>query len=152
MEETILYRTFTFGSNKANDSSQIVKVIIPESLSIGYNQFVWPCASVLAKYVYSRRSYLTHRHVLELGCGTSLPGIIAAKLGAMVTLTDLPACLKRAHESCRVNGLTDIPVLGITWGIFNAELLSIGPVDVILGSDCFYDTKDFEPVRNVNIY
>ena len=80
----------------------------------------------------------------KLGSGTSLPGILAAKCGGDVTLSDsedLPHCLENCWKSCQANGLPDIPVIGITWGRFNDALLNLSPVDVILGSDCFYDSK-----------
>ena len=80
----------------------------------------------------------------KLGSGTSLPGILAAKCGGDVTLSDsedFPHCLENCRKSCQANGLSDIPVIGITWGRFNGALLNLSPVDVILGSDCFYDSK-----------
>lgn len=82
---------------------------------------------------------------VQLGCGTALPGILAAKLGAKVTLSDskdLPLCLQQAKQSCSANSLTnEVDVIGITWGAYNPTLLNLSPVDIILGSDCFYDTK-----------
>lgn len=32
-------------------------------------------------------------------------------------------------------------MIGITWGRFNEALLNLPSVDIILGSDCFYDSK-----------
>jgi predicted nicotinamide N-methyase len=46
--------------------------------------------------------------VLELGAGTALPGLLLAKLGACVTLTDAvhqPEVLANLEAACRVNGL-----------------------------------------------
>jgi len=82
--------------------------------------------------------------MFQIGCGTALPGIVAAKLGARVTLSDsedLPLCLQQAKKSCAANGLGGMEVIGITWGMFNPTLVNLPPVDIILGSDCFYDTK-----------
>ena len=31
--------------------------------------------------------------------------------------------------------------MGITWGQFTPNLFKLPKVDIILGSDCFYDTK-----------
>lgn len=55
-------------------------------------------------------------------------------------------CLENTRKTCRLNCLPSIPVLGLTWGMFQPELLKMGRVDIILASDCFYDTKDFEDV------
>jgi len=82
--------------------------------------------------------------IFQLGCGTALPGIVAAKLGAKVTLSDgeeLPLCLQRAKQSCAANELDDVEVIGLTWGVYSPALLNLPTVDIILGSDCFYDTK-----------
>lgn len=74
----------------------------------------------------------------QLGAGVSLPGVLAATCGACVTLTDLPACLESCRRSCRANGLQQVAVLGLTWGEVSPDLVAL-QVDVILGSDVFYD-------------
>lgn len=80
----------------------------------------------------------------QIGAGVSLPGIVAAKCGAQVTLSDseqLPQCLEISQQSCLMNHLPHVPVIGITWGRVSPELLSLAPVDIILGSDVFFDPK-----------
>lgn len=74
----------------------------------------------------------------QLGAGVSLPGVLAATCGASVTLTDLPACLESCRRSCRANGLQQVAVMGLTWGEVSPDLVAL-QVDVILGSDVFYD-------------
>uniref|UniRef100_A0A8C3JU26 Methyltransferase-like 23 n=1 Tax=Calidris pygmaea TaxID=425635 RepID=A0A8C3JU26_9CHAR len=44
------------------------------------------------------------------------------------------------------NRLPHVPVLGLTWGRVSPELLALPPVDIILGSDVFFDPKDFEDI------
>nr|XP_022318895.1 methyltransferase-like protein 23 [Crassostrea virginica] len=124
-------------------------VTVKEVLQPSYGLYVWPSAPVLAQYVWHHRDRVKGRRILELGSGTSLPGILAAKCGGDITLSDsedFPHCLENCRKSCQANGLPDIPVIGITWGRFNDALLNLSPVDVILGSDCFYDSKDFEDI------
>ena len=74
-----------------------------------------------------------------------MPGIVAAKVGAKVTLSDAafyPNCLQNCARSCEANDLSsDVNVVGISWGLVDESLLNLGKVDVILGSDCFYDKK-----------
>lgn len=53
-----------------------------------YGLFVWPCSVILAEYVWQQRLQFSGVSVLELGAGTCLPGLVAAKLGFDVTLTD----------------------------------------------------------------
>lgn len=82
--------------------------------------------------------------MLQLGAGVSLPGVVAAKCGAHVILSDsaeLPLCLRNCRRSCDINNLPDVPVIGLTWGRVSPELLSLPPVDIILGSDVFYEPE-----------
>lgn len=68
------------------------------------------------------RKCLPGKNILEIGAGTSLPGILAAKIGSHVTLTDsalLPKSLAHIDRICNLNKLkpgTDINVAGLTWG------------------------------------
>ncbi|NXC78665.1 MET23 protein, partial [Anhinga anhinga] len=57
-----------------------------------------------------------------------------------------PRCLRHCRRSCRRNGLPGLPVLGLTWGRAAPQLLSLPPVDIVLGSDVFFDPKDFEDI------
>ncbi|NXF07390.1 MET23 protein, partial [Smithornis capensis] len=114
-----------------------------------YGMYVWPSAVVLAQYVWAHRQSLPGQRVLEIGAGVSLPGVVAAKCGARVVLSDgeeLPRCLWSCRSSCRMNRLPHLPVLGLTWGRLSPQLLLLAPVDIILGSDVFFDPKDFEDI------
>ena len=79
-----------------------------------------------------------------------MPGIVASKCGASVTLSDaanLPKGLQHIRRSCELNGvLSQVKVVGITWGLFLSSLFSVGPLDLILGSDCFYEPSVFEDI------
>ncbi|KAK2829205.1 hypothetical protein Q7C36_017195 [Tachysurus vachellii] len=136
-----IYKTFTFAN--------ALTVSVPEVLGSQYGMYVWPCAVVLAQYVWTMRENIQRKKVLELGAGVSLPGIVAAKCGADVTLSDsaeLPLCLEHSRRCCEHNDLPGVPVVGLTWGEISPELRSLPPVDIILGSDVFYEPEDFEDV------
>jgi hypothetical protein len=84
-----------------------------------------------------------------LGAGTALPGVLAALCGAQVTLSDsaiLPHCLEQCRRTCEANNLLDsVKIIGLTWGLFLSNLTKLkDQVDLILGSDCFYDPVVFE--------
>ncbi|KAL6220736.1 hypothetical protein ACLB2K_008492 [Fragaria x ananassa] len=57
-------------------------VSIIENIKEEYGLFVWPCSVVLAEYVWQQRLRFAGAAVVELGAGTSLPGLVAAKVGA----------------------------------------------------------------------
>lgn len=74
----------------------------------------------------------------------SLPGIVAAKCGAEVILSDteeLPQCLENCQRSCRLNNLLGVHIIGLTWGQISPNLLSLPPVDIILASDVFFEPE-----------
>ncbi|XP_069808812.1 histone-arginine methyltransferase METTL23 isoform X3 [Dendropsophus ebraccatus] len=107
---------------------------------------------VSREYVYVRdeadggaeRSRELRIRIPEVGAGVSLPGIVAAKCGANVILSDsaaLPQCLENCVRSCAENELSGVPVIGLTWGEISPDLLGLPPIDIILGSDVFYEPK-----------
>ncbi|XP_006145793.1 methyltransferase-like protein 23 isoform X1 [Tupaia chinensis] len=111
--------------------------------------YVWPCAVVLAQYLWFHRRCLPGKAVLEIGAGVSLPGILAAKCGAKVILSDspeLPHCLEICRQSCQMNHLPEVPVVGLTWGHISKDLLALPPQDIILASDVFFEPEDFEDI------
>lgn len=67
-----------------------------------------------------------------------------------MTLSDsatLPKSLQHLKRSCELNGvLSQVKVVGITWGLFLSSVIKLGPLDLILGSDCFYDPSVFEDI------
>ncbi|XP_044152108.1 methyltransferase-like protein 23 isoform X1 [Bufo gargarizans] len=151
-EPLVLSREYVFlqdeGGGGAERSPEL-RLRIPEVLDSEYGMYVWPCAPVLAQYIWFHRASVTGKRVLEVGAGVSLPGIVAAKCGANVILSDsvvLPQCLENCFRSCAQNNLTEIPVIGLTWGEISPDLLALPPIDIILGSDVFYEPKDFEDV------
>lgn len=129
-----------------------LEIVIPELLLAGYSFYTWPSAPVLAWFLWDQRNCLAGKRILELGSGTSLPGILAAKCGASVTLTDsftLSKSLQHISRCCEANGLTpgqDIKLVGLTWGLFLGDIFDIGPQDIIISSDCFYEPTVFEDI------
>ncbi|XP_075033855.1 histone-arginine methyltransferase METTL23 isoform X1 [Mixophyes fleayi] len=152
-EPRVVVREYLFQPEEKDDGGREepggLKLFIPEVLDSAYGMYVWPCALVLAQYIWFHRTKLTGRRVLEVGGGVSLPGIVAAKCGADVVLSDsaaLPQCLENCHRSCAQNNLVGIPVIGLTWGEISPDLLTLPPIDIVLGSDVFYEPKDFEDI------
>ncbi|XP_044601285.1 histone-arginine methyltransferase METTL23 isoform X4 [Equus asinus] len=86
---------------------------------------------------------------LQIGGGVSLPGIMAAKCGAEVILSDsseLPHCLEVCWQSCQMNNLPQVRIIGLTWGHMSQELLALPPQDILLASDVFFEPEDFEDI------
>ncbi|XP_061441666.1 histone-arginine methyltransferase METTL23-like [Rhineura floridana] len=106
--------------------------------------YVWPCVVVLAQYVWFHR-LVCGKRILEIGAGVSLLGIAAAKCGAELLLSDnaeSPQCLKNCRRSCQMNNLSSVYVTGLTWGHISPSLLALPPVDIILGSNVFFEPEE----------
>uniref|UniRef100_A0A8D0GT77 Histone-arginine methyltransferase METTL23 n=1 Tax=Sphenodon punctatus TaxID=8508 RepID=A0A8D0GT77_SPHPU len=149
-------REYSFaGELEREEQKAELVVLIPEVLDCQYGMYVWPCAVVLAQYLWFHRRALPGKRILEIGAGVSLPGVVAAKCGAEVILSDsaeLPQCLENCRRSCRMNSLPGVQVTGLTWGQVSPALLALPPVDVILASDVFFEPQDFEDVLSTVYY
>ena len=83
-----------------HDKLEVVR--INEQYSGDYGCVIWPSADALARIVSNNESFFANSTVLELGCGPGLPGIVAAKCGSRVYLSDVeePECIL---GNCRAN-------------------------------------------------
>ncbi|KAI8050247.1 putative methyltransferase-domain-containing protein [Syncephalis plumigaleata] len=141
-----------------------VQVAITEQIDPSFHCYVWPSALMLAEYVWHNRSLFDGTTTIELGAGTGLPGLLAAKLGGHVYLTDLPRAMPQLEQHIQENNLTMnashhdeetwhgwAQSHPLVWGSFDNEGLiklvdSLDSLDWILGADLFYDSKDFEAI------
>ncbi|XP_015889736.3 uncharacterized protein LOC107424440 isoform X1 [Ziziphus jujuba] len=122
-----------------------VAISVIENMKEEYGLFVWPCSIVLAEYVWQQRLRFSGATVVELGAGTSLPGLVAAKVGAHVTLTDDAnklEVLDNMRRVCHLNKL-HCNILGLTWGVWDASIFTLCP-RIILGADVLYDNDAFD--------
>jgi predicted nicotinamide N-methyase len=118
----------------------------------GQTIFTWPGGVLLAAYIASHRVEFQNRRCLEIGCGTGLPSIVAAKVGARhCTLTerDDSMILENLRANVAVNGLDrpehDCVVAALDWHAAAYDGV-MGQFDVILGADVLYSSEDFDPV------
>ncbi|CAA7053847.1 unnamed protein product [Microthlaspi erraticum] len=128
------------------DSETSISVTVIENMKEEYGLFVWPCSVILAEYVWQHRSRFRDSTILELGAGTSLPGLVAAKVGANVTLTDASSkaeVLENMRNVCELNKLC-CNVMGLTWGMWDASIFDLRPNNIILGADVLYDSSAFD--------
>ncbi|XP_061367741.1 uncharacterized protein LOC133310769 isoform X4 [Gastrolobium bilobum] len=141
-DETVTMTTISrhcFGDDSEKPS---FRISIIENMKEDYGLFVWPCSVVLAEYVWQQKKRFSGANVVELGAGTSLPGLVAAKVGANVTLTDDSSRLEvldNMRRVCDLNKL-DCNVLGLTWGVWDSSIFSLQPT-IILGADVLYDSN-----------
>ncbi|KAH9662581.1 putative methyltransferase family protein [Citrus sinensis] len=109
---TVSQHYFVDESDKSSFSIAII-----ENMKEEYGLFVWPCSVILAEYVWQQRYRFSGANVVELGAGTSLPGLVAAKVGSNVTLTDDSnriEVLKNMRRVCEMNKLNSFDDLFAT--------------------------------------
>jgi 2-polyprenyl-3-methyl-5-hydroxy-6-metoxy-1,4-benzoquinol methylase len=103
-----------------------------------YWAHLWSGARVLAAAVPHAAG-----RVVELGCGLGLPGLVAARRGARVTLVDqTPAALAFAGASARTNGLDGVDLVAAD--LRTATLR--GRFDLVLAAEVLYDRAAFPAV------
>jgi predicted nicotinamide N-methyase len=105
-----------------------------------YGEYIWPAGLFMCEFLKRNSELVKGKRVLELGSGTGIVGLYAAKLGAThVTLTDFVdfniECVKR---NIKENGLGAVSEpRWFRWGAILG-----GQWDVILGSDIVYPVMD----------
>ena len=110
-----------------------------------YFGVVWPAARALAGELARRGQELAGKSVLELGCGLALPALVAAKLGARVTATDLhpdvPAFLARNLE------LNDLAPDALRYREHDWRAAALeGSFELVVASDVLYEAGHPAPV------
>lgn len=107
---------------------------------------LWDGSIALAQHVAAHfADGLAGQRVVELGAGTGLPGLAAARLGARVVLTDRPRALPLLARNVQANGLADcVSVEPLEWSRPGcAALLASGPVHLVLAAECIAHEESF---------
>ncbi len=107
--------------------------------------YVWPAGLVLAELVATELApELKGKRGLELGCGLGAVGLSAAKIGALMTLSDREqGALDQARSIAAENALS-IETLLLEWSrIPEAHVASF---DFLLAADVMYDPAQLSPM------
>ncbi|KAM3917405.1 protein N-lysine methyltransferase METTL21A isoform 1-T3 [Leptodactylus fuscus] len=112
---------------------------------LGVAAVVWDAAVVLCMYLEAGGLNLKGTSVIELGAGTGLVGIVAALLGADVTVTDRDLAMEFLKSNVYNNLPKDLErrmsVRPLNWGV---GLEHFSHFDVILGADIIYLEETFQ--------
>lgn len=134
----VSHRNFTFAGKS---------IEIQQSWNnFGVAAVVWEAAVVLGRYLETLGQGLKGKKVIELGAGTGLAGLVAAQLGAFVTLTDRKLALNVTKTNMEKNfedlfkqGV--IKAVELEWGQNVSSFAP--PFDFVIGADVVYIEETF---------
>ncbi|XP_077424783.1 protein N-lysine methyltransferase METTL21A [Vanacampus margaritifer] len=116
---------------------------------LGVAAVVWDAAVVLCMYLELGHVDLKGKVSIELGAGTGLVGIVAALLGAKVTITDRKCALDFLSTNVKANLPSDLQqsavVSELSWGEDLARFPA-GGFELVLGADIVYLEDTFVPL------
>ena len=100
----------------------------------------WPAGRAIARFVLDRPELVRGRRVLDLGCGSGLQAIAAARAGAAeVTANDVdPLALAATRRNAAHNGVTVTTLADDLLAAGAAAGVGVGPWDVVLAGDVCY--------------
>ena len=112
-------------------------------LYLPYWTYLWESAIGLARYISELGATLSGQHILEIGCGFGLAGIVACQADAKVVFTDFEHdALQFALHNLQLNGIENGVLVQMDWNTpcFNSKF------DVILASDVIYEEENWESI------
>ncbi|XP_077097993.1 EEF1A lysine methyltransferase 3-like [Siphateles boraxobius] len=113
--------------------------------NLGVSASVWDSALHLCQFFEKECLDLSGKRIIELGAGTGLVGIVAARLGGHVTITDLPLALAQMESNVECNGplwpSAAPAVLPLSWGRDHDSFSS--DWEFVLGADIVYMPETF---------
>lgn len=121
-----------------------------ESLGWGYWDRIWPSEVALSECLIHQffPTKLQGVTVLEIGCGTGLAGVVAARLGAFTMFSDMvPITLEATKESCRLNHISNFDTCLLNW----TEKIELKKFfyDLVIGSEVFYDEEILAGISHI---
>ena len=113
-------------------------------LYLPYWTYLWESSIGLARYVEKIGTRLKDAHILEIGCGFGLTGIVACQNGGRVVFTDAEQeALRFAHHNADQNGVSQrANFVQMDWNTpcFNCKF------PYILAADVIYEEPHWTPI------
>jgi len=109
--------------------------------------FTWDSAYLLAAYIYNFSNDFKDKTIIELGCGTGLPSIVAGKINAkkcvLTERANEDKVLDNINQNIMLNKVENICCsMPLSWGYLNNDQLKA--YDYILAADIFYSCENFD--------
>lgn len=118
---------------QAHPKSGLTRFLGPDAPA-PYWAYGWAGGNVLARYILDRPSEVAGKRLLDLGTGSGLVAIAAAKVGAQASAVD---CDPHAIVAAQLNAAANGVEFHLSYG--DAFAASLDGADVITMGDLFYD-------------
>ena len=137
---------YEFDRTPVESSYDVIRLLHRMSTDLHHvGMQVWRGALVLCDYILHNKDRFLKRHILELGCGTGLSGIVTSQYAASVICTDycqevLDLCQQNLDENSRFNNSNCLcSVKKLDWfQELNPQDLKLCP-EFIFVADCIYE-------------
>jgi len=116
-------------------------------LYLPYWTYLWESSIGLARHVETIGTRLKDSHILEIGCGFGLAGIVASQMGARVVFTDAEhEAVRFAQHNADQNGVEEnADFVQMDWNMpcFNCKF------PYILAADIIYEEHHWTPILSL---
>ncbi|MEO5572336.1 MAG: methyltransferase domain-containing protein [Bacteroidia bacterium] len=120
---------------KGEDDEDVMDERIP------YWADLWHSSIALARHIVKSKIIKRNMHVLEIGCGLGLPGIVAGKFSDHITFTDyIKEPLEFAKHNWNLNNDFEAQFKILDWRKPDASVSA----DLVLASDVAYEKRSFK--------
>ena len=116
-----------------------------------YWNVVWPSAWVMSRFLARGDAVrmLNGKRALVIGCGAGLESVVAAKMGAEVTVLDHSAeALRLTRENCILNGIDNAHTTRRCW-LDRDGIAKLRRFDAVIGCDVLYNIGKKEVVNRL---
>lgn len=103
-----------------------------------YFGILWSAAEALSLYLNDHPELIKNRTVLELGCGTGYPSLVATHLGGDVLATDFHPSVEEYFFRNAQHSNIICKYQRLNW---RDPVMGVGQFDVVMGSDILYESK-----------
>lgn len=145
--EKVVIRTLILSQKRVENAQEGERVY--GEVNQAYAHSIWPASKLMCEYIVRKKQIVEGKHVLELGSGTGVVGIVSSRLASSVWLTDLgeEEVLENLRFNASVNACNNTRVLPLEWGRITPEWISMAVPEgerLVLASDCFFESFVFE--------
>uniref|UniRef100_A0A915HYA5 Neugrin n=1 Tax=Romanomermis culicivorax TaxID=13658 RepID=A0A915HYA5_ROMCU len=122
-----------------------------------YGYYKWPSSKTLSGFILKNKDLFHGKIVVEIGCGTAICSVTAAKCGAAKVIATDKAIEKDERDIVKelveknfdANNVQCACYAPLTWGMMESVIRfcrTYPAIDIIIASDCFYDPSVFDDI------